>query len=68
MLTDRQIALMCDVAHNGAADIHPEHLNEMLDLIADDYVEGDDGSNGRYRLTAKGQQLLDDRGVGANKP
>ncbi|WP_375414386.1 hypothetical protein [uncultured Bradyrhizobium sp.] len=67
MLTDRHIALMCDVADSGAADISPEHLNEMLDLIADDYVESDDSTNARYRLTAKGRKLLEDRAVEANK-
>jgi hypothetical protein len=37
----------------------------MLDLIADDYVESD--ANSLYRLTTKGQRLLEDRGVGANE-
>jgi hypothetical protein len=54
---------MCNVANTGATDLRPEHLNEMLDLIEDDYVESDESSNGRYRLTAKGQKLLDDRGA-----
>jgi hypothetical protein len=67
MPTDQQISLLVDIASSGGAALRPERLSELVDLIAADYVEGDPGPGERYRLTAKGQGVLDDRGVGANE-
>jgi hypothetical protein len=39
-------------------------LLDLMDLVAADYVEGDDDL---YRLTTKGQNLLADRRVGVNE-
>jgi hypothetical protein len=67
MPTDLQIALLVEIANSGGSGLRPERLSELVDLIAADYVEGDTGPGERYKLTAKGQGVLDDRGVGANE-
>jgi hypothetical protein len=66
MLTDHQISILVDIASSGGAALPPERLSDLVDLIAAGYVEGDEGNN-LYRLTAKGQAVLDERGVGANE-
>jgi hypothetical protein len=38
-----------------------------MDLMAAGYVEGEEGVDRRYRLTAKGQGVLSERVVGANE-
>jgi len=67
MPTDQQIAIMCDIARSGGADMPREHLSDLLSLIGDSYVEGSGCFADQYQLTAKGQAVLDERGVGVNE-
>jgi hypothetical protein len=64
MPTDQQISVLVDIASNRGANLRPDRLLDLMDLVAADYVEGDDDL---YRLTTKGQNLLADRGVGVNE-
>jgi hypothetical protein len=67
MFTDQQISVLVDVASSGGARVPPDRLVVLLGLIVDDYVDSAPGTLDRYKLTAKGQAALDERGVGANK-
>jgi hypothetical protein len=42
-------------------------LTDLMDLFAAGFVEGSDEAGAFYKLTAKGQRVLDDQGVGANE-
>jgi len=64
MPTDQQISVLVDIASNGGVNLRPDRLLDLIDLVAGDYVEGDDDL---YKLTTKGQNLLADRGVGVNE-
>lgn len=64
MPTDQQISVLFDIASNRGAGLAPDRLLDLMDMVAADYVEGDDDL---YKLTVKGQNLLADRGVGANE-
>jgi hypothetical protein len=48
----------------AAPHLRPDRLLDLMDLVADDYVEGVDDL---YKLTTKGQNLLADRAVGVNQ-
>jgi len=67
MPTDSQISILVDVASNGGAGLAPQKLLDLMQLIADGYVEPAAGVNQGYELTAKGEGLLSERGVGANE-
>lgn len=70
MPTDTQISIMCDIAKSAGADLTPEKAAALPDLVAKGLIEpaaSDNTGNDRYKLTATGQKLLDDRGVGANE-
>ena len=56
-----------NIASLGGAGLEPERLTDLVDLIAAGYVEGEEGAHDLYKLTAKGQGVLDERGVGANE-
>jgi hypothetical protein len=43
-----------------------EQIADLMDLVANGYVETGDGGE-FYKLTAKGQDLLSERGGGANE-
>ena len=64
MPTEQQISVLCDIASNRGAHLPPDRLLDLMDLVAADYVEGDDDL---YKLTTKGENLLADRGVGVNE-
>jgi hypothetical protein len=51
MPTDQQISVLVDIASNGGAGLAPHRLLDLIDLVAADYVEGDENL---YRLTTKG--------------
>lgn len=67
MCTNQQVSIMCDIARTGGIDLRAEHFSDVLDLIALNCVEADDGSETRFKLTTEGQALLDERGVGLNE-
>jgi hypothetical protein len=67
MPTDQQISILVDIAGSGGARLPRERLTDLMDLVAAGFVEGSDEAGTSYRLTAQGQRLLDDRGVGAGE-
>jgi hypothetical protein len=68
MLTDQQIATLVEVATSGGAGLRPERLVDLSELTAAGYAEEvEEAPAGSYKLTAKGQKLLSERGVGANE-
>jgi hypothetical protein len=64
MPTDQQISFLVDIASDRGAGLAPDRFLDLMDLVADDYVEGDENL---YKLTTKGQNFLADRGVGVNE-
>jgi hypothetical protein len=64
MPTDQQISVLVDIASNRGAGLAHDRLLDLMELVAADYVEGDDNL---YKLTTKGENLLADRGVGVNQ-
>ena len=62
MLTDAQIAVLCDIGQASSFD--DEKRNEVLNLVARGYIErhGD-----LFKITPRGQKVLSDRGAGLNK-
>jgi hypothetical protein len=62
MLTDTQVAVLCDIAQSAV--LAGERQAEVDRLVKDGYVakEGD-----LYQLTPKAQKALSDRGAGLNE-
>lgn len=62
MLTDAQLAMLCDISQSIAFsdDRHPE----LFRLIAEGYVQKDGDT---YELTSKGEAAVVDRGAGLNE-
>ena len=67
MPTDQQISILCDITSSGGAGFINDSRQELVELIAAGYIERDPAMASSYKLTAKGQKALDDRGVGANE-
>ena len=67
MPTDQQISIMCDIAASGGAGFAANRARDLVELVAAGYIERDRGLANLYKLTAKGQNALDERGVGANE-
>ena len=62
MLTDAQVAVLCDIAQSTA--IADDRRLEIGRLIDEGYV----ARNGdRYKITPKAEMALSDRGVGVNE-
>jgi hypothetical protein len=62
MLTDTQIAVLCDVGQASSFD--ETKKGEVLKLLACGYVE----RNGDlFRITPRGEKALADRGAGLNE-
>lgn len=62
MLTDAQIAILCDIGQ--ASSFAEEKKAEVLDLIVRGYVERD---GDLFKVTPRGQEVLADRGAGLNE-
>jgi hypothetical protein len=62
MLTDEQIAVLCDLGQ--ASFFNAEKKAEMLNLVARGYVEKD---GDLFMITPRGEKILADRGVGLNE-
>lgn len=62
MLTDEQVAVLCDIGQSVAFadDVH----GEVEKLIVEGYVMKD---GDLYGLTPKGEKILADRGAGLNE-
>ena len=63
MPTDQQIS-SCRHRQRPRCWTCPDRLLDLMDLVADDYVEDDENL---YKLTTKGQKFLADRGVGVTR-
>lgn len=62
MLTDAQIATLCDIGQSIA--FSDDRHGELFELIADGYVEKD---GDLFKLTAKGEAAVVDRGAGLKR-
>ena len=62
MLTDKQIAILCDIGQ--ALSFDTEKKGEVLNLIVRGYVEKD---GDLFRITPRGEKVLTDRGAGLNE-
>jgi hypothetical protein len=62
MLTDAQIAVLCDLGQASSFD--EEKKGEVLSLIAQGYVERD---GDLFKITSRGEKVLADRGAGLNE-
>jgi hypothetical protein len=67
MPTDHQISVLIDIARSGGAGLRAERLVDVLELIANGYIEASMTAGRDYDLTAEGQGVLDDRGVDAHE-
>lgn len=62
MLTDAQIAVLCDIGQSIA--FSDDEREELFRLIAEGYVQKDGDT---FELTAKGEAAVVDRGAGLNE-
>jgi hypothetical protein len=62
MLTDAQIAILCDIGQASSFD--EEKKGEVLSLIIRGYVEKD---GDLFKVTPRGEKILTDRGAGLNE-
>jgi hypothetical protein len=62
MLTDTQIAILCDIGQASSFD--EEKKDAVLKLIVRGYVEKD---GDLFKITPRGQKVLSDRGAGLNE-
>ena len=62
MLTDAQIAVLCDIGQASSFD--EEKKGQVVRLIARGYVEKD---GDLFRVTPLGEKALTDRGAGLNE-
>jgi hypothetical protein len=62
MLTDAQVAALCDIAQSVA--LAGDKRREIERLMQEGYVTNDDD---RYKLTPKAEKALSDRGAGLNE-
>jgi hypothetical protein len=62
MLTDAQIAILCDIGQASCFD--EEKKGEVLSLVVRGYVERD---GDLFKITPRGEEVLTDRGAGLNE-
>jgi hypothetical protein len=62
MLTDAQIAILCDIGQASSFD--EEKKGEVLSLVVRGYVEKD---GDLFKITPRGEKILTDRGAGLNE-
>ena len=67
MPTDQQISVLVDIASNGGLGLSADKSRDLMEMVAANYAECQEGTGGGYRLTPKGQNFLSARGVGANE-
>jgi hypothetical protein len=65
VITDQEIAILCDVLEGWGANLNADKRKVLDQLIAKGFVvPTDQGASAKYKLTGKAQQLLAERGVG----
>jgi hypothetical protein len=62
MLSDAQIAILCDIGQASSFD--EEKRGDVLSLVVRGYVERD---GDLFKITPRGQKVLADRGAGLNE-
>jgi len=62
MLTDAQIAILCDIGQ--ASSFNDEKRGDVLNLVVRGYIERD---GDLFKITPRGQKMLTDRGAGLNE-
>ena len=62
MLSDGQIAILCDIGQASSFD--EEKRGDVLSLVVRGYVERD---GDLFKITPRGQKVLADRGAGLNE-
>jgi hypothetical protein len=62
MLTDAQIAILCDIGQVSSFD--EEKKGDVLSLVVHGYVERD---GDLFKITPIGERVLADRGAGLNE-
>jgi hypothetical protein len=62
MLSDAQIAILCDIGQASSFD--EEKRGDVLSLVVRGYVERD---GDLFKITPRGQKVLSDRGAGLNE-
>jgi hypothetical protein len=62
MLTDAQVAVLCDIAQSAA--LAANRQSEIDRLVKEGYVAKDGDA---YELTPKAEKALSDRGAGLNE-
>jgi hypothetical protein len=62
MLSDAQIAILCDIGQASSFD--EEKSGDVLSLVVRGYVERD---GDLFKITPRGQKVLTDRGAGLNE-
>lgn len=70
MANDSEVAAMVEIARSAGSGLSRDGRALIGDLISRGYVsetDDRDGDNPRYKITAAGQAILDERGVGANE-
>ncbi|MGD1213187.1 MAG: hypothetical protein ABR973_17870 [Candidatus Acidiferrales bacterium] len=65
VITDQEVAILCDVLEGWGANLNADKRKVLDQLIAKGFVvSADQESSAKYKLTGKAQQLLAERGVG----
>ena len=65
LITDQEIAILCDVMEGWGANLNADKRKLLDHLIAKGFVvAADQESPAKYKLTSNAQHLLAERGVG----
>ena len=65
LISDQETAILCDVLEGGGANLNADKRKVLDQLIAKGFVvAAGQESPVKYKLTAKAQRLLAERGVG----
>jgi len=65
LVSDQEIAILCDILEGQGANLEPDKKKVLDQLIAKGFVvSAEQESPAKYKLTAKAQLLLAERGVG----
>jgi hypothetical protein len=62
MLTDAQIAILCDIGQ--ASSFNDEKQGQVMMMMARGYIERD---GDLFKITPLGEKILTDRGAGLNE-
>lgn len=65
LITDQEIAILCDILEGRGANFNAAKKSVLDQLVAKGFVTASGQElPAKYKLTAKAQQLLAERGVG----